>query len=71
MATFISNALALARPQDVPFVDVSGTHAGSTAALAASGITSGCSANPKRFCPREPVRRDQLATFLYRIAQQF
>ncbi len=71
MATFISNALALARPQDVPFVDVGGTHAGSTAALAASGITSGCSANPERFCPREPVRRDQLATFLYRIAQQF
>lgn len=71
MATFITNALALARPATVSFVDTSGTHAGSAGALAASGITTGCGSDPERFCPREPVRRDQLATFLYRIAQQF
>lgn len=71
MATFLSNALALPRPDTVPFVDTSGTHAPSTAALAASGITTGCATSPERFCPRDPVRRDQLATFLYRIAQQF
>jgi len=71
MATFISNALALQPPATMPFVDTTGTHAASTAALAASGITTGCSSNPERFCPRDPVRRDQLATFLYRIAQQF
>lgn len=71
MATFITNALALARPATVSFVDTSGTHAGSAEALAASGITTGCGSDPERFCPREPVRRDQLATFLYRIAQQF
>lgn len=71
MATFITNALALARPTTIGFVDTNGTHAGSTAALAASGITTGCGSQPERFCPRDPVRRDQLATFLYRIAQQF
>lgn len=71
MATFITNALALERPATVSFVDTTGTHAGSAAALAASGITTGCGSEPERFCPREPVRRDQLATFLYRIAQQF
>lgn len=71
MATFITNALALPRPDNVPFTDTTGTHASSTAALAASGITTGCGTQPERFCPREPVRRDQLAAFLYRIAQQF
>jgi len=71
MATFITNALVLARPATVSFVDTTGTHASSAEALAASGITTGCGSEPERFCPREPVRRDQLATFLYRIAQQF
>jgi hypothetical protein len=32
--------------------------------LAAAGITSGC--GPGRFCPRDPVLRDQMATFLTR-----
>jgi hypothetical protein len=32
--------------------------------LAASGITQGCSL--QRFCPRDPVTRGQMASFLYR-----
>ncbi|MGH9894087.1 MAG: S-layer homology domain-containing protein, partial [bacterium] len=32
--------------------------------LAAAGITTGCTTD--RFCPRDPVLRDQMATFLVR-----
>jgi hypothetical protein len=34
--------------------------------LAAEGITSGCSASPKMYCPTTPVSRDQMAVFLVR-----
>lgn len=35
--------------------------------LAEAGITLGCdAADPTRFCPRDPVRRDQMASFLAR-----
>ena len=34
--------------------------------LAAEGITSGCSAIPKLYCPDMPVTRDQMAVFLVR-----
>ena len=34
--------------------------------LAADGITSGCSAIPKLYCPGTPVTRDQMAVFLLR-----
>ncbi len=32
--------------------------------LAAEGITSGCNASPKQYCPTTPVTRDQMAVFL-------
>ena len=32
--------------------------------LATEGITSGCSASPKLYCPTTPVTRDQMAVFL-------
>lgn len=35
-------------------------------ALYASGITSGCSQDPPRFCPDDPVTRAQMALFLER-----
>ena len=35
-------------------------------ALAYSGITAGCSADPLRFCPDRPVTRGEMATFLAR-----
>lgn len=34
--------------------------------LASEGITSGCSASPKQYCPMTPVTRDQMAIFLLR-----
>ena len=34
--------------------------------LAREGVTTGCSVSPARFCPSEPVTREQLAAFLVR-----
>lgn len=53
------------------FTDVSdsNTHRESIVWLADSGVTRGC--NPPvndRFCPSEPVTRDQMATFMYRLS---
>lgn len=67
MATFLARALQLdttagaSRFADVP---VSSTHAGAIEALAAAGVTSGCAEG--RYCPRQPVTRDQMASFLVR-----
>ena len=33
-------------------------------ALAAAGITTGCSAAPPLYCPDDPVTRGQMAVFL-------
>jgi hypothetical protein len=33
-------------------------------ALAAEGVTGGCSTNPLKYCPGTPVTRDQMAVFL-------
>jgi hypothetical protein len=49
--------------QDVP---VSYWAAGWIEQLAAEGITGGCSATPKLYCPASPVLRDQMAAFLVR-----
>ena len=35
-------------------------------ALYNEGVTTGCGTNPLRFCPEEPVSRDQMAVFLVR-----
>jgi hypothetical protein len=50
------------------FEDVSPTHPQFryVEKLAGLGITRGCSAAPRRFCPDEPVTRDQLAAFVQR-----
>lgn len=34
--------------------------------LSREGITAGCGTNPLRYCPDQPVPRDQMATFLVR-----
>jgi hypothetical protein len=39
-------------------------HEGAINRLAAAGITTGCAA--RRYCPDDPVRRDQMASFLRR-----
>jgi hypothetical protein len=59
----ISPAPATARYTDVPT-----THAffQYIEALAAAGITGGCSTTPPQYCPDAPVTRGQMAVFLSR-----
>jgi hypothetical protein len=66
MASFLTRGLALPIPTDFePFTDVpDGPHSDAIAALAAAGVTGGCSADGTRFCPDAPVTRAQMATFL-------
>lgn len=51
------------------FYDVPGNHQAWPwiERLVASGITAGCSANPKLYCPADPVTRAQMAVFLLRV----
>jgi hypothetical protein len=65
MASFLVRALDLPPATGTPFRDVTGgPHAGSVAALARSGITTGCGRD--RFCPGNAVTRAQMATFIAR-----
>ncbi|MGQ0847897.1 MAG: S-layer homology domain-containing protein [Actinomycetota bacterium] len=65
MATFLVRALGLAPSSNTPFSDIAGNpHAADIAAVAAAGITSGCGGG--RYCPTNPVTREQMATFLAR-----
>ena len=66
MASFLVRALDLPPASAGAFSDVpaSNTHARDIAALAAAGVTKGCGAD--RFCPDEPVTRQQMASFLVR-----
>src|SRR5690606_38667277 len=68
MAAFLVRALDLPPSDDDRFVDDEGSvFEGDINALAAAGITRGCNP-PKndRFCPDEPVTREQMASFLVR-----
>ncbi len=53
-----------------PFADLNpgGVHNGNIAAVAAVGITKGCDADALRYCPNDPVNREQMASFLARTA---
>ncbi|MDE0170902.1 MAG: hypothetical protein OXS29_15570 [bacterium] len=68
MSSFLARAFDLPSAQAAGFKDVAvgGVHSGSIGALAAAGITTGCSIDPLRFCPGDPVTRGQMATFLAR-----
>ena len=69
MAVFLVRAFEgigkVAEPQGV-FSDVAAGSEGAAEVegVLAAGVTSGCSVNPLRYCPEEPVRRDQMASFL-------
>ncbi len=66
MASFLARALDLAPvPGDV-FDDVSGVHEGNINALARAGVTEGCDQSGNLYCPKDPVRRDQMASFVAR-----
>jgi hypothetical protein len=68
MASFLVAAFELEPSAVDAFTDDDGSvHESAINALAASGITQGCSATaPDRFCPLKRVTREQLAAFLYR-----
>ena len=68
MASFLVRAFDLEEATAAGFSDVDeeGVHAGAIDALAASGVTAGCSADPLLFCPYDSVTRGQMATFLVR-----
>ena len=69
MASFMRRALDLPATDTHYFSDVpkDSTHVRDVNALRAAGITMGC--NPPandRFCPKDPVKRDQMAAFMSR-----
>jgi SpoIID/LytB domain protein len=68
MASFIARAMGLSSVRPTfDDVDPNGTHGGNVGAIAARGITTGCQAD--RYCPRDPVKRDQMTSFLYRAVR--
>ena len=67
MAAFLVRALRLPDAPSRGFTDTGGNFAQNNIdALAAAGITAGCSTEPLRYCPNNPVTRAQMATFLAR-----
>ena len=68
MATFLTRAFDLAAAEPAGFTDTEegSTHAASIDALAAAGVTVGCTTEPLRYCPARSVTRAQMATFLAR-----
>ena len=74
MAVFLTRAFPHISPVDAPtgaFRDVppSADHAAEVEAIMAAGITQGCSAQPRRYCPDTPVTRAQMASFLIRALE--
>ncbi|MFA9429693.1 S-layer homology domain-containing protein [Egicoccus sp. AB-alg2] len=65
-ATMLTRALDLPEGRNPRFTDVPSDHAhyDGIASVAAAGITTGCTQVQGGFCPEDPVRRDQMATFL-------
>lgn len=68
MASFLVRAMELAPQTTGPFADITNSiHSPNINALAAAGITTGCSANA--YCPDQVVSREQMATFLTRALE--
>ena len=66
MAAFLAAALSLSDGPDA-FVDDDGSpYEKAIDAIAKAGITSGCDAQKKLYCPDQTVSRGQMATFLRR-----
>jgi minor extracellular serine protease Vpr len=65
MASFLVRALRLPpSPTDFFSDDNNSIHEGAINALRQAGVTGGC--GPGRYCPRNPVLRDQMVAFLHR-----
>lgn len=68
MASFLVNAFELPASEVDHFTDdETSIHEGPINALAASGITSGCTATT--YCPKSNVTREQMAAFLHRALE--
>ena len=64
-ASMLTRAFGFEDGDPSAFRDVAGsTHEAAVGALVAARVTNGCAAG--RFCPREHLRRDQMATFVAR-----
>ena len=67
MASFLKRAFRFGPAGAAGFADTgSSPHASAIDALAAAGITTGCAADPPRYCPDTPVTRAQMASLLVR-----
>jgi hypothetical protein len=66
MASMIARAFELPTAPARAFDDVNGVHAAAVDQLAASGLTSGCSASLVAFCPNDAIVRWQAAVFVAR-----
>ena len=65
MASFLVRALGLSgTPPDAFTDDETSSHEANINLLAAAGITTGC--GPGLFCPKDLVKRDQMASFISR-----
>jgi hypothetical protein len=71
MASFLARALDLPPSSAFSFDDVaeSGGHGPNITAIAAAGITVGCSEDGRLFCPAATVTRAQMASFLARALE--
>ena len=71
LATFLTRAFNLPSAPPAGFIDTVGnTHERGIDSLAAAGITMGCSTEPRKFCPDDPVSRGQMASLLVRASPQ-
>lgn len=69
MASFLVRAFSLPSAPSAGFGDTGGNvHEANIDALAAAGITVGCTTVPFHFCPDDPVSRAQMASFLFRAS---
>ncbi len=68
MASFLARALGLPAPIGDHFTDDAGSiHEADINRLAEAGVTNGCA--PSRYCPLQPVTREQMAAFLHRALE--
>jgi hypothetical protein len=68
MATFLVRALGLSGGGSIDAFtdDNDNPHERNINILAHNGLTTGCGGGGTKYCPDEPVQRDQMATFLVR-----
>ena len=71
MASFLARAFDLEADESGVFADVDSdsVHAANINAIWEAGVTRGCAREPLRYCPLDPITREQAAVMLYRALQ--